>query len=168
MNVSRRNVIGAGLGLAAVGGVGALGAEQPAPAQQPLSEAVYQVRPIGIVHNKKGGPVQLEVFDKYIPGLDRLEYCSQVVVLWWFDKNDTPQKRAILKVHPQGNRANPLTGVFATHSPVRPNLIALTTCKVLSVKGGIVTIDKIDAFDGTPVLDLKSAGSRSDPKWGKG
>ena len=58
-------------------------------------------------------------------------------------------------------------GVFATHAPVRPNLIAITTCKALAVKDGLVTIDKIDAFDDTPILDLKSAGTRSNPLKGE-
>jgi tRNA (adenine37-N6)-methyltransferase len=45
--------------------------------------------------------------------------------------------------------------VFATHAPFRPNLIALTQCKVLGVEGSTITVDTIDAFDGTPILDLK-------------
>ena len=61
----------------------------------------------------------------------------------------------VLQVHPKGNPQNPLTGVFATRSPRRPNLIALTLCKVLAVKDNVVEIDKTDAFDGTPVLDIK-------------
>jgi len=162
MSVSRRGFLEKGAGLAAGGTLGALGGSLSGAetAEESLSKTVYHVHPIGKVHNRKGEPVRLEVLDKYIPALDGLQYCSQVVVLWWFHKNDTPEKRSILKVHPRGNQSNPLTGVFATHSPVRPNLIAITTCKVLSVDGGIVTIDKIDAFDGTPILDLKSAGHR--------
>ena len=119
-------------------------------------DTVYKVSPIGKVHNKKGKPVQLEIYKKYLPALHRMEHCSHVTVLWWFHKNDTPERRKILKVHPGGNKSNPLTGVFATHSPVRPNLIAITRCKILSVKGGIITINGIDAFDDTPILDLKS------------
>ncbi|MBN1343939.1 MAG: SAM-dependent methyltransferase [Phycisphaerae bacterium] len=61
----------------------------------------------------------------------------------------------MLTLHPRGNPKNPLTGVFATRSPVRPNLIALTSCRVLSVKGNLVEIDKIDAFTGSPIIDLK-------------
>jgi tRNA-Thr(GGU) m(6)t(6)A37 methyltransferase TsaA len=167
MGVSRRDFlnIGTGAGLTACGVLGALGGDsaRAGPERQDYSRTVYSVSPVGRIHNKKGKPVQLEIFDKYIPALHRLEYCSHVTVVWWFHKNDTPEKRGILKVRPQGNKKNPLTGVFATHSPVRPNLIALTTCKVLSVKGGIVTIDRIDAFDDTPILDLKSAGSRRRP-----
>ena len=169
MHCSRRQLMGAGAGLAACGALGALGAldGQAARAEAAGSDygkTVYKVYPVGRVRNKKGQPVQLEIFEKYVPALHRLEYCSHVVVVWWFHKNDTPERRGILKVHPQGNKRNPLTGVFATHSPVRPNLIAITTCKVLSVEGGLVTIDGIDAFDDTPILDLKSAGSRRRPK----
>jgi len=84
-----------------------------------------------------------------------LDGFSHVYVFWWFDKNDTPEKRSILQVHPRGNPKNPLTGVFATRSPVRPNLIALTLCKVVSVKENVVEVEKIDAFPGTAVLDIK-------------
>lgn len=123
-------------------------------------ETTYEVHPIGVVHNKKGEPARLEIFKDYVRGLDGLEHCSHVNVLWWFHKNDNPEKRKVLAVHPCGDKRNPLTGVFATHSPMRPNLIALTTCKILSVKDGVVTVDAIDAFDGTPILDLKSTGTR--------
>ncbi len=166
MSISRRDFIGTGASLTACGALGAAGAELAGAetAAEDYRKAVYKVHPVGRVHNKKGQPVRLEIFEQYVPALHRLEYCSQVVVVWWFHKNDTPEKRRILKVHPRGDRKNPLTGVFATHSPVRPNLIALTTCKVLSVEGGMVTIDRIDAFDDTPILDLKSAGHRRTPK----
>lgn len=165
MHISRRGLLGRGAGAAACGALAAVGSKLPdAGAEETdYTKAVYKVYPVGRVRNKKGQPVQLQIYDKYIPALHRLEHCSHVVVVWWFHKNDTPEKRGIMKVHPRGDRNNPLTGVFATHSPVRPNLIALTTCKVLSVEGGIVTIDGIDAFDDTPILDLKSAGSRRKP-----
>ena len=125
---------------------------------EPEQEApVFTMRPIGRVQNLKGKPVQLQIKKEHVEGLDGLEHCSHVMVLWWFDKNDTPERRKTLKVHPCGDQRNPLTGVFATRSPRRPNLIAVTTCKVLSVKGGV---DAIDAFDGTPIVDLKCAGTR--------
>lgn len=123
-------------------------------------EPVFTMRPIGEVQNVEGKPVALKIADEYVEGLEGLEHCSHVMVLWWFDQNDTPEKRRTLKVHPCGDERNPLTGVFATRSPRRPNLVAVTICKVLSVEDGVVTIDKIDAFDGTPIIDLKSAGAR--------
>jgi tRNA-Thr(GGU) m(6)t(6)A37 methyltransferase TsaA len=165
MTDSRRDFLVGGAALAVAGALGALGGGQTEAAEtRPASEAAqtdfrnvtYTLRPIGRVRNRKGKPVQLEIFEKYVPGLLRLELCKQVMVVWWFHKNDTPEKRSILKVHPRGNPDNPLTGVFATHSPFRPNLIALTVCKILSVKDGLVTIDSIDAFDDTPIIDLKS------------
>lgn len=124
------------------------------------AEPVFTMRPIGRVQNVEGKPVALRIKEEFAEGLDGLEHCSHVMVLWWFDKNDTPEKRKTLKVHPCHDERNPLTGVFATRSPRRPNLVAVTVCKVLSVKGGVVTIDKIDAFDGTPIVDLKCAGTR--------
>lgn len=116
--------------------------------------AEYTLHPIGQV--KKSDDRTLIVLDKkYQPGLLGLDGYSHIYVFWWFDRNDTPQRRSVLQVHPMGNRDNPLTGVFATRSPVRPNLIALTLCKLLSVDGRVIEIDKTDAFDGTPVLDIK-------------
>jgi tRNA-Thr(GGU) m(6)t(6)A37 methyltransferase TsaA len=115
----------------------------------------FKVYPIGYV--RKAEDTTTIVLDKkYEPGLLRMEKQSEIWVLWWFDRNDTPEKRSILQVHPRGNPANPLTGVFATHSPVRPNLIAMTRCKILSVKGNVIEIESIDAFPDTPVLDIKS------------
>jgi tRNA (adenine37-N6)-methyltransferase len=93
---------------------------------------------------------------KYEAGLMGLENFSTVTVVYWFDRNDTPEKRSILQVHPKGNPENPLRGVFATHAPVRPNLIAISTCRIISVKDNVIEIDEIDAFHNTPVIDLKN------------
>ena len=114
----------------------------------------FLLNPIGTVQ-KTDGKTRL-VLDKDVqPALLGLDGWSHVWVFWWFDRNDTPEKRAVLQVHPRGNRANPKTGVFACRAPFRPNPIALTLCKIVSVKGNVVVIDKIDAFPGTPILDLK-------------
>ncbi|NLZ02725.1 MAG: SAM-dependent methyltransferase [Pirellulaceae bacterium] len=115
----------------------------------------FKVYPIGYVR-KVDNRTTIVLDKKYEPGLLRMEKQAEIWVLWWFDRNDTPEKRSILQVHPQGNPDNPLTGVFATHSPVRPNLIAMTRCKIISVKDNVIEIEGIDAFPGTPVLDIKS------------
>jgi tRNA (adenine37-N6)-methyltransferase len=114
----------------------------------------FQLFPIGKVE-KKGETARVRIFDEYVDGLLGLDGWSHVSVFYWFDKNDTPQQRRILRVHPRGDQQNPLTGVFACRAPVRPNLIALSVCKILSVQGNLVNVDGLDAFDGTPVLDLK-------------
>jgi tRNA-Thr(GGU) m(6)t(6)A37 methyltransferase TsaA len=116
--------------------------------------SVYSVHPIGHVekHNSKTTVVLKQ---QYLPGLLRLDDFSHVWVIWWFDQNDTPEMREILQVHPRRDSRNPLSGVFATRAPVRPNLIGLTLCRIIAVNENVLEIDGIDAFDGTPVLDLK-------------
>ena len=108
----------------------------------------YTVYPIGWVR-KAEGHTTIVVDKKYQEGLLGMDKCSEVWVLWWFDRNNTPEKRAILKV-------SPTRGVFATHAPFRPNLIAMTRCKIISVKDNVIEIEGIDAFADTPVLDLKN------------
>ncbi len=124
--------------------------------REQITERQLILRPIGSVHKEKGHTTL--VLNKEVePALRGLDNWSHVWVFWWFDRNDTPEKRSILQIHPHpmGNKKNPLTGVFACRAPVRPNPIALTLCRVLSVKHNIVEIDKIDAFADTPILDLK-------------
>ena len=120
----------------------------------PDPKTFFKLFPIGKVE-KKGQDARLRIFDEYVDGLLGLEGWSHVNVFYWFDQNDKPQQRRVLRVHPRGDKQNPLTGVFACRAPVRPNLIALSVCKILSVQGNLVTLDGLDAFDATPVLDLK-------------
>ena len=114
----------------------------------------FNVYPIGQVV-RQDDKTMIVLDKKFEPGLLGLDKHKHVHVVYWFDKNDTPEKRSILQVHPRGNRSNPLTGVFATHSPFRPNLIAISRCEVISVTDNIIEIKDIDAFDNTPVIDLK-------------
>jgi tRNA-Thr(GGU) m(6)t(6)A37 methyltransferase TsaA len=114
----------------------------------------FTVQPIGWIRNTKA-KTRIVLYKKYQEGLGGIESKSEIWVLWWFHRNDNARMRAILKVHPRGNPANPLTGVFATRAPMRPNLIALSRCKVLSVRQNVIEIDSIDAFPGTPVVDIK-------------
>ena len=115
---------------------------------------VYKVYPIGWVR-KSDGRTFIEIEEQYQAALMGVERLEGIWVLYWFDRNDTPQRRAILQVHPRGNPENPLRGVFATRAPVRPNLIALSRCRVISVQDNVIEIDEIDAFADTPVLDIK-------------
>ncbi len=115
---------------------------------------VYTMSPIGWVR-KAGGKTFIEIEPRYQAALLGVDQLKSIWVLYWFDRNDSPEQRAILQVHPRGNPENPLRGVFATRSPVRPNLIALTQVNLLAVRGNIIEIDAIDAYADTPVLDLK-------------
>ena len=118
-------------------------------------ENSFKIYPVGFIR-KKDDTVLIEIDEKYNDALSGLKQFSHINVLYWFHENDTPDKRSVLQVNPRGNKKNPLTGVFATHSPLRPNLIALSLCKILSIDGTTIKIDKIDAFDGSPVIDIKS------------
>ena len=115
---------------------------------------IFAVTPIGWVR-KQDGRTRIEVDKQFQPAMLGLEKLDAIWVLYWFDRNDTPQQRSILQVHPRGNPANPLRGVFATRAPVRPNLIALSRCRIISVEANSIEIDSIDAFPDTPVLDIK-------------
>jgi tRNA-Thr(GGU) m(6)t(6)A37 methyltransferase TsaA len=122
---------------------------------------LFEIFPVGFV-KKKGGRVSIEIDGKYRDALLGLDQFSHIIVLSWFHENDTPTKRSTRKVHPRGDKTRPLRGVFATRSPIRPNLIALATCKILSIDGNIIYIDQIDAFDETPVIDIKPCTSKMD------
>lgn len=114
----------------------------------------YRIFPVGFIRKKKER-VRIEIDPDYSDALLGLDGFSHINVFYWFHENDTPVKRKVLQVHPRRNRNNPLTGVFATHSPMRPNLIAFSLCKILSIRGNRIDIDDIDALDGSPVIDIK-------------
>jgi len=118
------------------------------------AEPVFEVRPVGWIR-KADGKVEIEVEERYEAALLGVEDLDAIWVLYWFDRNDTPDGRSILRVHPRGNPENPLRGVFATRAPFRPNLIALSRCRVLAVDGNVIRIDDIDALPDSPVLDIK-------------
>lgn len=112
------------------------------------------MHPIGKVHRNEQ-VVWIDLEPEFIDGLLGIDRFSHIMVLFWFDQNDSPQRRRVLQVHPMKDTAKPLTGVFATHSPMRPNLIGVTVCRLLEVKGTCLVIEGMDALDGTPVLDIK-------------
>jgi tRNA-Thr(GGU) m(6)t(6)A37 methyltransferase TsaA len=114
----------------------------------------FHLHPIGYIHKVKDKTI-IEILGEFQKGLLGLEGFSHILIFSWFHENDTAEKRKTLRVHPKGDQANPLTGVFATRSPARPNPIAISTCKIISIDTRFIHIDKIDAFDQTPVIDIK-------------
>ena len=114
----------------------------------------FHLAPVGKVR-KSGEKIWIEIFEDFRDGLLGIDDFSHIHVFYWFHENDTPEKRQTLQVHPRGDQNNPLTGVFATHSPLRPNLIALTLCKITAIGANQIEIEDIDAIDGSPVVDIK-------------
>jgi tRNA (adenine37-N6)-methyltransferase len=117
--------------------------------------SAIQVNPIGWVTSRQEERAKIEIRPELAPALEGLDGFSHVWVLFWLHENDTARQRAILQVHPRRDPTNPLTGVFATRAPVRPNLIGFTCCRIVSLKGNILEVEGLDAREGSPVLDLK-------------
>jgi tRNA-Thr(GGU) m(6)t(6)A37 methyltransferase TsaA len=115
----------------------------------------FTMYPIGYI--KRGSKdMDLEILELFRPGLKQLDHFSHVMVFWWADKHDNEESRSIMQTNPP-YAADKVTGVFACRSEYRPNPIAMTTCRILGVdeKNGIVQVADIDAYDGTPIVDLK-------------
>ena len=85
--------------------------------------------------------------------LEGIDGFSHIFVLFWL--NQVSEQPKILKVHPRGREDLPLLGIFATRTKLRPNPIGLTLVELMGVKGNVLVVRGLDAFDGTPVLDLK-------------
>jgi tRNA-Thr(GGU) m(6)t(6)A37 methyltransferase TsaA len=88
---------------------------------------------------------------KALEGIDEF---SHVFVLFYMHQVSEKDKKA-LKVHPRGRMDLPLVGLFATRTPLRPNSVGLTVVELLKRKENVLIVRGLDAFDGTPVLDLK-------------
>jgi len=114
----------------------------------------FSLVPIGAVH-RNDERTWIDIEAAFADGLLGLDGFSHIHVIYWFHENDTPSQRAVLQVHPRKNPDNPLTGVFATHSPMRPNLLALTLCRILEISGTRIGVSGLDARDGSPVVDIK-------------
>jgi len=100
----------------------------------------------------EGAPVARIVFDpQYREAARDLRPGEEVLVLTWLHLSD----RTTLAVHPRGDQSRPITGVFSTRSPDRPNPIGLHAVQIESVADGAITVRNLEAIDGTPVLDIK-------------
>jgi tRNA-Thr(GGU) m(6)t(6)A37 methyltransferase TsaA len=99
--------------------------------------------------------VWLQVEPEFEPALLGLDEFSHLWLFYWFDRNDRPSRRATLQVHPRRDPKIPLHGVFATRAPVRPNLIGVSLCALLSLRGTRIRVDHSDALHGSPILDIK-------------
>ncbi len=90
---------------------------------------------------------------KWEEGLEGVEGFSHLIVLFWFDR--ISERDVLLKVHPMHREDLPVTGLFATRAPNRPNRIGETVVTLVERKGNLLRVKGLDALDGTPVLDIK-------------
>ncbi|HWR13181.1 MAG TPA: tRNA (N6-threonylcarbamoyladenosine(37)-N6)-methyltransferase TrmO [Terriglobales bacterium] len=127
-----------------------------------MTESTFLLKPIGVVRSaladRKNAPRQgsegapeawIEILPEFHPGLEGVEAGAEVLLLTWLHLG----RRETMKVHPRGT--GPLTGVFATRSPDRPNPIGIHPATVLEVDGGRIRLSGLEAVDGTPVVDIK-------------
>jgi tRNA-Thr(GGU) m(6)t(6)A37 methyltransferase TsaA len=132
-----------------------------------------KLRPIGILRSSlaalgeaprqgaEGAPdAWLEVEPWAVPAVAGLAAGDALIVITWLHQAD----RTALAVHPRGETARPITGVFATRSPDRPNPLGLhsVTVRAVAAGGARLLVGPIEAVDGTPVVDLKPGYER----WG--
>jgi tRNA-Thr(GGU) m(6)t(6)A37 methyltransferase TsaA len=100
----------------------------------------------------EGAPEASIVFDAAVAdALADLRVGADVIVLTWLDR----ARRDVLAVHPRDDTTRPLTGVFSTRSPDRPNPIGLHRVAVVAIEGLTLRVRNLEALDGTPVLDVK-------------
>jgi tRNA-Thr(GGU) m(6)t(6)A37 methyltransferase TsaA len=124
----------------------------------------YEVRPIGGVESTitdretapkqgfEGAPEAWLVFDAAVAeGIRDLQVGTDVFVLTWLHQ----ARRDVLAVHPRDDPRNPETGVFSTRSQDRPNPIGLHRVHIAAIDGLRVRVRDLEAFDGTPILDVK-------------
>jgi len=129
-----------------------------------MLENRHTIKPVGIIHSElksrdaapkqghEGAPdAWLEVNSTFVEGLEGIAVGQEIILIAWFHK----AHRDILKLHPRGDRSQPLTGVFATRSPDRPNPLGLHRVTVVEIAGNRLRVGPIEAIDGTPVVDIK-------------
>jgi tRNA-Thr(GGU) m(6)t(6)A37 methyltransferase TsaA len=122
------------------------------------------LRPVGVIRSEitrrsdapkqgsEGAPdVWLEVHPWAAEGLHRIDVGDELVIITWFHQ----ARRDVFQVHPRSDTRTPLTGVFATRSPDRPNPLGLHPVVVRAIDGIRLRIGPIEAIDGTPVVDIK-------------
>ena len=122
------------------------------------------LRPIGVIRStikqRSESPMQgsegapdawLEVKPFAAECIDGLRLGDDIIVITWLHQ----ARRDTLKVHPRSDRRNPLTGVFATRSPDRPNPLGLHRVSIRAVDKNRLRIGPIEVIDGTPVVDVK-------------
>jgi tRNA-Thr(GGU) m(6)t(6)A37 methyltransferase TsaA len=122
------------------------------------------LRPIGVIRSwissrreapkqgDEGAPdVWIEIHSWAADGLLQMAPGDQIIVITWLHEG----RRDTLQVHPRGKAENPLTGVFATRSPDRPNPLGLHPVVVHEIDGARLRVGPMEAIDGTPVVDIK-------------
>ena len=136
-----------------------------------IESETYALRPIGIVRSSlraihdapnqafEGAPEAfLDIDPAFADAFLRVTPGRDLILLTWLDR----ARRDVLQVHPMSDTSIPLTGVFATRSPDRPNPIGLHRVTVIGIVPPTgLRVRALEVIDGTPILDLKAVMEQS-------
>jgi tRNA-Thr(GGU) m(6)t(6)A37 methyltransferase TsaA len=129
-----------------------------------MTDETFELRPIGIVRSalrdrdtapsqgNEGAPAaSIELDPSLTVGLRGMSVGDELVVVTWLHRS----RRDVLELHPRWDETLPLTGVFSTRSPDRPNPLGLHRVTVREIAGSTIVVEPLEAIDGTPVVDIK-------------
>jgi len=105
-----------------------------------------------VASQRKNMVSTLKVFDQFKAGLSGIDQYSHLIILFWMHQVILPTK---LHSYPRGDRSLPLTGAFASRGRNHPNPIGLAVVELLEHSSTGLVVRGLDAFDKTPVLDIK-------------
>lgn len=95
---------------------------------------------------------KIEIASGFTMAAQNIKSGDRIIVLTWLDRAD----RTVMMTHPRNDTSHPLTGVFSTRSPDRPNPIGLHFVTVKNVSGYFIELESLEVLDQTPVIDIKS------------
>jgi len=127
---------------------------------------------IGVVEVAGEEEARVRIFPEFCDALKEIDGFSHIIVLYWIHLRDNEKERGVLQVVPRARTDKVKVGVFACRSPSRPNPIGLCVVKVMKVEDCALTVKGLDAFKGSPIIDIKPYIPRRDavsnaytPEW---
>ena len=121
-----------------------------------------EFRPIGKVRGNT-----IEIHKRWVKGLEGIEKFSHIIVLFWLHQAKKPE----IRIYPKGLKNFPKVGFLATRTPHRPNPVGMTVVKLLKRRGAQLRVEGLDAWNNTPILDIKPYTKKESikkfniPKW---
>ena len=91
------------------------------------------------------------IYPEFVDGIRDIKPGDKILLLTWLHLGD----KTVLETSPRNNPNTPLTGIFSTRAPDRPNPIGIHSVKIISITDGEIKIDGLEALHQTPVIDIK-------------
>lgn len=102
--------------------------------------------------NENAPEATVEIFTEFAEGTENIKQGDELILFTWLHRSD----RSVLKTIPRNDAGNPVTGVFSTRSPDRPNPIGIHFVKVTAtVSNTVFSVSALEVLDGTPLIDIK-------------